>query len=123
MVGCRFGGGSLVLPGLCWLWFLVSHPVCFSELVCVGCEASDAGVYEDVVQLLFVGEGAGAGFVLNCYDEQVLSHAVQGSGDLASFEQLVPSYVRGLLEVRREFIVGFALDGDYHFWVYGEVGG
>ena len=87
--------------------------MCFSELVCVGCEASDAGVYEDVVQLLFVGEGASAGFVLNCYDEQVLSHAVQGSGDLASFEQLVPGYVRGLLEVGCQFVVVLPSDHDH----------
>jgi len=122
---CWIPRGSLFFRGLCWLcWrFSVCHPVRFPEFVWVGCEASDAGVREDAVKLLLVGEGAGAGFVLDGYDKQVLSHAVQGSGDLASFEQLVPGYVRGLFEMCREFVVVFALDRDQHFGVDGEFWG
>jgi len=110
---------------LCWLcwWFSVHHPLGLSEFVRVGCEVSDAGVREDAVKLLLVGEGAGAGFVLDGYDEQGLSHAVQCSGDLASFEQSGPSHVRGLFEMCREFVVVFALDRDQHFGVDAEFWG
>jgi len=97
--------------------------MCFFEFVWVGCEASDAGVREDAVKLLLVGEGAGAVLVLNGYDEHVLPHAVYGLGDFASFEQLVPGYVRGLFEVCCEFFVFFAFDRDYDLGMYGEFWG
>jgi hypothetical protein len=91
--------------------------MCFLELVRVACKASNAGASEYAVEPLLVGEGAGAVFVLDSYDEQGLSHAVQCLVDSASPEQLAPGHVRFLFEVCCELVVRWPFDGDYDLGV------